>query len=111
MGFISKVVARVILNGVALYIAVAYFPNFKLEGGAEIFLVAALVLTFLNAFLRPILRLISLPLIWLSLGVFNIVIHILILWVADVVLTQLTITDFTTLFWVSIIIATANSFF
>lgn len=111
MGFVSKLVARVVLNGIALYVAVVYFPNFKLGGGAEIFIVAALILTFLNAFLRPILKLISLPLIWLSFGIFNIVIHVLILWVADLILTQLAILDFATLFWVSIIIAIANSFF
>lgn len=111
MGFLTKLIARFLLNGLALYVATLYFPKFVLAGGAESLAAGALVLTVLNLFLRPILKLVSTPLIWVTFGLFNIVIHVAILWLADLVLTQLTIGDLPTLFWVSIIIAIANSFF
>lgn len=109
MGFVSKFVAKVALNAVALYILADYFPSFVLQGGIATFVVAALLLALLNVFVRPILTLISTPLIWLTFGLFNIIIHILILKIADIFLTQVTITDTATLFWGAIILAVANS--
>lgn len=111
MGFLLKFIARLILNGLALYAAGIYFPNFVITGGLETLLIGALVLAVLYAFLRPILRLIATPLVWLTFGLFNIVISVLILWSADQMLTQVAINDLTTLFWVSIIVAAANTVF
>lgn len=111
MEFIPKIIAKIILNGIALYIAKTYFPDFVLAGGIDTFVIAAVLLALLNMFVRPILRLVSTPLIWLSFGLFNIVIHVLILWIADQFLTQLAINSLSTLFWASIIIALANTFF
>jgi putative membrane protein len=111
MGFFTKLAARIILNGAALYIAETYFPGFLLSGGLETLILGALVLALLNTFLRPILMLATLPLRWLTFGLFNIVIYGFILWLADLFLTQITITDYTTLFWASIIVAIANAFF
>lgn len=111
MGFLSKLVAKFILNGIALYVAIVYFPKFSLAGGVTSLAMGALVLTVLNVFIRPVLRLVSTPLVWITFGFFNIVINVFILWLADKFLTQLTIGDFSTLFWVSIIVAIANSLF
>ncbi len=109
MGFLTKFIARVILNGIALYIATIYFPGFML-GGVTALAVGALILAFLHAFIGPILRLVTAPLRWITFGLFNIVINMAILWFADQLLTQLTIADFSTLFWVSIIVAIGNAF-
>lgn len=109
MGLVSKFIAKVVLNGGALYLAKIYLPGFILTGGIETLAIGASVLAALNIFVRPILRAVSSPLIWLTLGLFNIVIHVAILWMADQVLTQLTITKFSALFWASIIVAIANT--
>ena len=109
MGFITRLIAKFILNGVALYVATIYFPAFIISGGVLSLLIGAGVLTSLNLFIRPVLRLISAPLVWLSLGLFNIVINMFLLWLADRLLLELAIQDISTLFWVSIIVALANS--
>jgi putative membrane protein len=111
MGFLVKFIAKIILNGIALYVAARYLDGFTLTGGFATLAIASLVLTVLNIFIRPILKLVTLPLVWLTFGLFNIVINMAILWVADQLLTQLTIADIPTLFWTSIIIALANIFF
>jgi putative membrane protein len=46
-------------------------------------LMAALVLSILNAFVKPLLRLISLPFIILTFGFFLLVINALLLWLTD----------------------------
>lgn len=111
MGFLIKFIAKAALNGAALYVAQLYFSKFVLAGGLETIIAGALVLAVLNTFLRPILKLIATPLLWFTFGLFNIVIHVAILWIADQMLTQVAVGDLSTLFWVSIIVAIANSFF
>ena len=111
MDFIVKLLAKIVLNGVALFIAKTYLIGFVLTGSLETLGIAALVLALLNLFLRPVLRLLSAPLVWITFGLFNIAIYGFILWLADFFLAQITIVDYTTLFWVSIIIAIANAFF
>lgn len=111
MAFLTKFIAKIALNAIALWVAKTYFPSFVLSGGIETILAGALVLTLLNIFVAPVLRLVATPLLWLTFGVFGIVINILLLWFADQLLVQLAITNLSTLFWVSIIVALANYFF
>lgn len=111
MGLLIKFAAKTILNGLALYVATVYLSGFILTGGVETLIVGGVVLALLNVIVRPILRIVSAPLIWISFGLFNIVIHVLILWLADQFLTQVAIADTSTLFWASIIVAVANTFF
>ena len=109
--FITKFIAKIVLNGAALYVSKLYLSGFLLAGGLDTLAIGALVLAVLNIFVRPVLRLVSSPLIWVTFGLFSFVIHIAILWLADQLLTQLTITSVSTLFWASIIVALANTFF
>lgn len=106
-----KFVAKMILNGLALWVAGTYLDGFSLSGGPAALIIASFVLTLLNTCVRPILKLITFPLIWLSFGLFNIVINMTILWLADQFLTQVTIAGISTLFFASLIISVANIFF
>lgn len=100
-----------ILNGAALYVASIYLHGFVIIGGLVTIVIGGALLALLNLFLRPVLRMISAPLVWITFGLFNFVINMFILWFADRLLTQISIADLATLFWVSIIIALANAFF
>lgn len=111
MGFILKFIARVALNGAGLYLATAYVPGFSIAGGIETLMVGAIVLALLNTFVRPILRFVSAPLVWITFGLFGLVINMFILWIADALLTQLTIEGLAALFWSSLIMGLANAFF
>ena len=106
-----KFIGRAILNGAALWFAQKYIPGFIVSGGNEALAAAALILTILNMFVRPILRLVTLPLRWLTLGLFNIVITMAILWLADYLLPQLAINGLAALFWASLAMGLANAFF
>ena len=48
-------------------------------------IVAAIVIGLINAFIRPILQLLSLPLTFISLGLFSFVLNGLLLWLASVI--------------------------
>ena len=111
MHIILKLLARIALNGAALWLAQKYFPGFILDGGPQAIAMGAVVLALLHTFVRPVLRLITAPLRWLTLGLFNIVINMAILALADYLLPQLAIHGFMTLFWTSLIISLVNGFF
>ncbi len=110
MNTLLRFLGKTVLNGAALLAVQEIFVgSFVLRGGTQGLVVAAVVLAFLNVFVRPVVRFLTTPLRWLSFGLFNIVINLFILWLADAVLASLTITDFWTLFWASLIVAVANT--
>ncbi|HZO92878.1 MAG TPA: phage holin family protein [Candidatus Baltobacteraceae bacterium] len=96
MGFLI----RVIVNAIALFI-IAYFhiiPGVSVTGivGA---LIAALILGLVNAILRPILVILSLPLEILTLGLFTLVINGFLFWLVGALGIGLIVRGFWAGFW------------
>jgi len=69
---------RWLILTVAVWVAAHLVPGISYESGSSL-LIAALVLGILNSFVKPVLSLLSLPLIILSLGLFLPVINALML--------------------------------
>jgi putative membrane protein len=77
--------ARWIINAAALLLVAYLYPGVHVEGFAAA-LVAALVLGLVNAVIRPILVILTLPVTILTLGLFIFVINALLFWlVANIV--------------------------
>ena len=110
IGLGTKFLIKVLLNGLGLYIAEAYLSGFTLQGGIKSILISAVLIALLWSLLRPILRLLATPLVWVTLGLFNIVINMALLWVADLLLPELSINGISTLLLLSIILSIANIF-
>lgn len=70
MGFI----ARVFITGLGLLLADALLPGVRFDGAASLWL-AALLLGLVNAFVRPLVILVTLPLTLLTLGLFLLVVN------------------------------------
>ncbi len=109
MHILGRIFLKIAANAGILYATHTYTNGIELTGGPYALAGIALVLAFLNIFLKPVLRLITTPLRWITFGLFNIVIAIAILWIADQLLLSLTITNATTLFWLAIIIGLVNA--
>lgn len=80
---IRSVIASLVANVVALYVAVVAVSGFGVTGGWKGFVLAAVVLGLANVFVKPLLRLVSLPFIFLSMGVFVVVINGVLLWLTE----------------------------
>ena len=65
----GKFIIRVFVNAVAILLAAALVPGVEI-GSAFIAVVAGLVLGFINAIVRPVLLILTLPLTLLTLGLF-----------------------------------------
>lgn len=70
---------RLLINAGALWAATTLVPGISFTGDTGRFLVVALIFGLLNALVRPILLLLSLPLLILTLGLFTFVLNALIL--------------------------------
>lgn len=91
---LKKIAWSIAFNMGALYVMVQLLDSVTYSGGWAFFLVAGVTIGFLNTFLLPILKFISLPLVFVSAGLFLIVLNALILWLTDQLLEIL---DFATI--------------
>ncbi|MDD2501440.1 MAG: phage holin family protein [Geobacter sp.] len=68
-----------VISGLAVMITAYLLPGVKLSGGIKAALLTALVLGLINAFIKPVLSLLTLPLTILTLGLFSLVINALLI--------------------------------
>ena len=71
----TKFFIRWAINAAALYVAVLIVPGIELSGDWTGVLWLALIFGLLNALVRPLLKLLTCPLIILTLGLFTILIN------------------------------------
>jgi putative membrane protein len=71
---------RLLINAAALWVAVRIVPGLHYTGDFVPLLAVALIFGLLNAFIRPVLKLLSLPVIILTLGLFALLINAFMLW-------------------------------
>ncbi|HNU96889.1 MAG TPA: phage holin family protein [Candidatus Portnoybacteria bacterium] len=105
----TKFILRIIANTVAIFVAVRLVEEITFTGDFIDYLIVGIVLALANTFIRPILKIISAPLIFITMGLFMIVINALILFAVDYFVEALTITGFMGYLWGTIIIAIANA--
>ena len=74
---------HMVITMVAILIISYLFPQIIKTDGFMAALVAAFVLGIVNAFLRPVLVLLTLPITLLTLGIFLLIINGLMLWITS----------------------------
>lgn len=71
---------RLVITAVALWVAVTVIPGLDYQGGPIGLLVVALVFGIINALVRPVLLLLTCPLVVLTLGLFLFILNGFLLW-------------------------------
>ncbi len=84
-----RALVQVVLNGLALLLAAWLVPGVAYEGGLLYLFLAGLVLGLINLLVKPLVTLLSLPLLVLTLGLFYLVINGAMLWLAAALLDGL----------------------
>jgi len=70
-----KLIIRIIINALALWLTALILPNFTLSNNLFEILGVAIVFGLVNALIRPLVKLLSLPLTVMTLGLFTLVIN------------------------------------
>ncbi len=94
-----KLLLRWFINGVALYMAAELVGGIYVRGGWLALAAMALIFGLVNALIRPVLKLLTCPLIILTLGLFTLVINALMLMLASWLGRQLGIGFYVAGFW------------
>lgn len=123
MRFILKFLLKIALNALALWVASRYLNGFEVIPHAfpylgflkvtpfiQSFIAGGVILAVLNLILRPILKLVSFPFLIITFGLFNVVINLVILYLADWYLPELTISGFMAYLFGSFLIGIVNTF-
>ena len=74
---------RLIVNAAALWVATRLVSGVTYTGAWLPFLGVALVFGFVNAFIRPVAKILTFPFIILTLGIFSLVVNGLMLWLTS----------------------------
>ena len=105
-------VIRVLINAAALWVAVQLLEgfNYDLEGDGWVgFLVIALLLGVLNAVVKPFVRVLALPAVVLTLGLFLLVVNAVVLaltvWLSEALGLALTSDGFGWTFLAALIVS------
>ncbi|HZR22101.1 MAG TPA: phage holin family protein [Vicinamibacterales bacterium] len=76
-------ILRLIVNAAALWVATRVVPGVRYTGDVLPFLGVALVFGVINATLRPLTKILTFPLIIVTLGIFSLVVNGLMLWLTS----------------------------
>jgi putative membrane protein len=100
----NSFLVRWLLNAIPLWLATYLFADFKFDSLVSL-LIAALLFGLVNAVIRPLIILLTLPLTILTLGLFILVINALMLLGVSWIVPGFTLGSFWTAFWAAIFIA------
>ena len=102
-------ILQTLINAAALYVAVLIVPNLDFIGEWWKLLVVAVIFGLVNTFLRPVLRILTLPITILTLGLFLLVINALMLFLTGLISSELElgffVADFVAAFLGAIVIS------
>lgn len=98
-----------LINSIAILISAYLLSGVKVRGFLDA-LVAAILLGLVNAFIRPVLLLLTLPITILTFGLFVLVINALMVMLVAAILPGVTVKNFWWALLFSIILTLINSF-
>ena len=96
-----------VANAVALAVVTAVLSGVKVDTAGDL-IRAALLFGILNTILKPFIRLLTLPLAVITLGLIWFGVAMLMLWLTAVFIDGFSIHGFTTLFWATVMVWAVN---
>lgn len=90
----KAILKALFLNLIVLYVSVWLFAGLEIDGRIQTLILAAIILTALHKFVKPIIKLLLLPINLLTLGIFGWVSNVLMLFLAAMLVDGLSVTGF-----------------
>jgi len=100
-------ILRWIINAFVLMIITFVVPGFAISN-FYIALISAFILAFVNAVIRPVLLLLTLPINILTLGLFTLVINALMFWFVSTFVKGFNVVGFWPAFWAALIFSAVS---
>ena len=114
----KKLIFQILASILGIYLAVKFIPGvqimvisgvseifgFKITADWQILTSLGIILGLINFFIKPVLKMITLPLRILTFGLFSLVINMVMVWTVDILFHELVIQGIIPLFWTTVII-------
>ncbi|MGF7216600.1 putative membrane protein [Spirosoma lacussanchae] len=98
-------IIRILISAVAVYVASMFIPGITVSGGPATYLIVAIVLGFLNAFIKPILTVLTIPITILTLGLFLLVLNVLMVYLTAYLVPGFAVSGFIAALLFSIVVS------
>ena len=108
MRLISKFIFSFFSNVLALLAAKYFISGFNISASLYGLASATMIFTLINLFIRPVLKLILSPIIFITLGLGIILVNALTLYILDYFSADITISGLTPLLYATILISAIN---
>jgi putative membrane protein len=105
---VTRLILKWVLNSFALFFVMKLIPGIQIDRFSDL-LVATLVLGLLNAFLRPLVILFTLPVTILTLGLFTLVINGVMFYLAAQLVSGFHVTGFGAAFLAALLFSLFSS--
>lgn len=106
-----EILIRLLISTVAVFATAYILPGIRLEGGWTTALIVAIVLGLVNAFIKPILLILTLPINILTLGLFTFVIMALMVMLVSAVVPGFYVDGFWWALLFALVFSLINSIF
>lgn len=103
-----RLIIHILSNAIGIWASARLVHGIHFEGNWKWLILAGAVLGFINFFVKPVVKIVSLPLIWLTLGLFTIVINVLLFNLVAKIVPALVIDTWTAAFWAVIVVSVIN---
>ena len=84
----QKLIIRWVINAIALWVAITFVPGIQAQSSWVGLFGLALIFGLVNALLRPLLNLLTCPLLILTLGLGTLLINTLLFWLSGLIGNQ-----------------------
>jgi putative membrane protein len=80
---------QIVAGIVGIWLAARYIPGVEFIGDWQVLFLAGAILGLINFFIKPILKVITLPLRIITFGLFGLVINMLMVWIVSLIFPEL----------------------
>jgi len=105
---VRRFIVNWIVIVIAVFIAAALLRGHLTYASTTDVLVFAIVLGLIDAFIRPVLKILSFPLNLITFGLFSLVLNALLFWFAASIERHVTVDSFVTAFIAALIVSAVN---
>lgn len=103
-----RLIIHILSNAIGIWAATRLVHGIHFYGNWKWLILAGAVLGIINFIIKPIVKVISLPLIWITLGLFTVVINVFLFNLVAHIVPALVIDTWTAAFWAMLVISVIN---
>jgi len=101
---LQKLFFQIIYGILGIWLAAQFVPGVEFLGSWKTLIFSGILFGLINLFIKPILKLITLPLRILTFGLVSLIINMGMIWLVDIFFPELIIPGIISLFWTTLII-------